>query len=71
MKKECANTLCQEPVYAANLCRRCYQRTHYWLKKSPKEVMERRQKLLLWSETVEHLLPKVEPIHLRKRRKRA
>ena len=65
--KECGNRLCQEPAVAAGLCSACYGRLRYWLKKSPAEVVRRRQTLQKWSETVEHLIPEVRPLHRRKR----
>ena len=74
MKREqeyCYNRLCQEPVWCAGMCRRCYQRMHYWLKRTPADIVKRRQTLAKWAETMEHLMPETVTSIQPKRKKRA
>lgn len=55
--KKCSTDYCNGDQKTAGLCANCYQRMHYWLKKTPREVMRRIDKLKVYEAQMNTLAP--------------
>lgn len=53
----------------AQLCNRCYHWMFYWKDRTPTEVMERKQTLAFWAQRINMLMPNVEVINARSKKK--
>lgn len=66
--KKCSTPSCDEQVYSARLCKKCYSGHYYWSKKGVAAQQARRLQLTILSERLEDIRPANVIAFRRKRR---
>ena len=56
-KSECETPSCTDEVYAAGKCANCYSAEVRWAKRTVADRRKRRNKLRIWTERMEALIP--------------
>lgn len=66
-KGKCSMAGCHDEANCVGLCVNCYSYVRYWLRKTPRQVISRAERVALWQTRLETVIPK-RVTRIRKRR---